>query len=496
MVRSKNSLFASLTLLILALGFVLGDSAITQMNFDSSAVAQVTGNEDGDDDEDEDDEDDPNDLTTGQVVNGNSAGVRIDATGTLSLIKNTEKTRALSRTRRQQAVAKLNPQLAKRSKLRKVSLTRLEKVAQEHLREEGRLPEELQYLAGLTSIDYVMAYPETGDIVVAGPAEGYVVDAIGRPRGKDSGKAVLELQDLVVALRAFGPDNKPTPLISVSIDPTQQGLARMQQFLSRIGGNISPRQTTQIVRGLRKSLGKQVVTFDGISPRTHFAQVLAEADYRMKLIGIGLEIPPVDITTYVEKANPSSRSNALARWFFVPNYESVRASEDGLALKLEGDGVKLVGANEVVLADGTRADSANQDRASRVFTHSFTKLYPQLARRSPVFAQLRNLIDMTIAAAAIQQSDFYGQANWEMSLFGDESQFPIEVFEAPKTVNTAVNAVWKGNRLMTPVGGGVTIQPLMALDRENLLADEDGDVADTREAVSINELPASQWWWD
>ena len=327
----RTSLFSSL-ILILAVAFVAGDAWVTQMSFSSSAHAQIRDTGDDADDEDEEDEEDDNELTTGQVVNGNSAGVRIDASGTLSLLKSKDKSKALWQARQRQAVAKLNPQIAKRSKLRKVSLTRLEKLAEQHLQEHGRLPEDMQYLAGLTSIDYVFAYPETGDVVVAGPAEGYMVDDLGRPRGMETGRAVLELQDLVVALRAFGPNKKATQLIGVSIDPTQQGLARMQQFLSRVGGNIRPGQQTQIARGLRKSLGKQVVSIDGISPRTHFAQILAEADYRMKLIGIGLEIPPVDITTYIDKAKPGSR-NALARWYFVPNYESVRVSEDGLAAK-------------------------------------------------------------------------------------------------------------------------------------------------------------------
>lgn len=44
-----------------------------------------------------------------------------------------------------------------------------------------------------------------------------------------------------------------------------------------------------IAAGLKENLGLQVVSIDGISPQTHFAQVLVEADYRMKLIGIGLE---------------------------------------------------------------------------------------------------------------------------------------------------------------------------------------------------------------
>ena len=48
-----------------------------------------------------------------------------------------------------------------------------------------------------------------------------------------------------------------------------------------------------------------MITVNGVSPKTHFAQVMVEADYRMKLIGIGLETPPVRLVSYVDRAKPS-----------------------------------------------------------------------------------------------------------------------------------------------------------------------------------------------
>ena len=48
---------------------------------------------------------------------------------------------------------------------------------------------------------------------------------------------------------------------------------------------------------------------------------------------------------------------------------------------------------------------------------------------------------------------------------------------------------------MTPVGGGVQIQATRALDQANLMADSDGQVAETRqEAMSADA--AGRWWWD
>ena len=403
-------------------------------------------------------------------------------------------------TQRRVAAAReqLNPEIARPSKLRKISLTRLEAEVSRRLENGEALSEDMIYMAGMTRIQNVFVYPDTGDIVIAGPAEGYAVDPSGRPIGVVTGRAILELQDLLVALRSFSPAGDRAQVISVSIDPTKQGLQAMQQFLNKVGRQgLTPRQTPQLVRGMQQALGLQTVTIQGISPRTHFAQVLVEADYRMKLIGIGLEKPPVKITSYIAKATPASvRRNAMQRWYFTPNYECVRASEDGLAMQLEGNGVKLIGADELVRADGTRVNSNVADAAGKAFTTSFTAQYGNLAARSPVYAQLRNLIDMSIAAAYIQQHDFYGQVGWDLGCFGREDQLPLDRYMAPRQVETAVNAIWKGNTLMTPIGGGVNIRPLQAISTENILADSSGEVFELRQQIDPRRQLPRSWWWD
>ncbi len=58
----------------------------------------------------------------------------------------------------------------------------------------------------------------------------------------------------------------------------------MQKFLSSIGGRATPDATMAIAQGLKEQLGLQTVTLKGVPHETHFAQVLVEADYRMKLI--------------------------------------------------------------------------------------------------------------------------------------------------------------------------------------------------------------------
>jgi len=422
------------------------------------------------------------------------AGVEIDATGVLR----TQRLDPLVTQQRVMAARQvIGVQAMEASPLRKVSLTRLEKAVADAA-ERGETPsEEMLSMAGLTSVQYVFFYPESGDVVVAGPAEGVFRDPGGRFLGIESAQPIVHLEDMVTALRAYAPGVAPTKSISVSIDPTPEGLARMQQFLGSLGGRAQPGQERVIAANLKQNLGMQTVTLKGVPHTTNFARVLVEADYRMKLIGIGLERLPVPMQSYTDRSSATSGSaNALQRWFFVPNYEGVSVSEDGLALKLNDRGVRLVGESERVDGGGNRVASGKVNRASEGFCQDFTKLYPKIAQRVQVYAELRNLIDVSIAAAYIQQQDFYGQADWTLSTFGDESQFAVETHNAPQQVETAVNAVWKGSTLLTPIGGGVHVQPRQALRSDRLIKESDGGSDALKQLAAPADLAGNQWWWD
>jgi hypothetical protein len=445
----------------------------------SSAVGQTTG-----------------DATQTAGAARGVAGVTVDAQGVLRAKMFADPGGQLMQERVSAARAALDPKVSAFSKLRKISLNRLEQAILDH---QGTISNEMRYLAGLQRVRYVFYYPDSKDIVLAGPAEGWATDVSGRVVGLTSRRPVIQLQDMVVALRAFAPGGSPTQEIGCSIDPTPEGLAAMQQFRRSIhlSGPPSAEEVRTIAEGMRTSLGLQNVTIRGVSPKSHFAQVLVEADYRMKLIGIGLEAPPVKMVSYVDRVKLSEVArNAMQRWFFLPDYQCVRQSDDKLAMELVGDGVKLVGEDEVVNAQGERkASTGRGNKASQAFIRSFTKKYPELAERSPVYAELRNLIDLAVAAAYLQSQDYYGKAGWKMEFFGSEQAFPVETYDIPKTVESAANAIWRGNVLGTPVGGGVQIQAGQALEGDNLLGDDKAKVSKLRETVKPN-LAKGQWWWD
>jgi len=426
-----------------------------------------------------------------------ASGIEVDANGVVRKRSMVDTSGMTARERAAAQRALMTRDVFAPSKLRKISLTRLEKAI---LDKGGVLSDEMRYLAGLQRVRYVFYYPETKDIVLAGPAEGWILDGFGRALGVQSGRPAVQLQDLVVALRAFAPGTDGAKVIGCSIDPTPEGLEALQQFVRQTPSTFQRGQEQELAprlaEGARESLGLQNVTVNGVPAKTHFAQVLVEADYRMKLIGIGLEQPPVRMTIFVDRVNPSQMArNALVRWFFVPDYNCVRVSEDSLAMELVGDGVKLVGEDEMVAEGGKRVVSGRSNAASLAFVNSFTQKYPILADRSPVYAELRNLIDLSVAAAFIQKQDYYGKAGWKMELFGNEQSMATEVYNVPKQVESTVNAVWRGSRLLTPVAGGVRIEALMAIKPENVLADEKGHVSRLHGEAKL-KLARNQWWWD
>ncbi len=400
----------------------------------------------------------------------------------------------LNRIRRAAAWRPESRDIFRPSECRKVSLNRLEQAARQVTEQGGQAPEEMLYLAGLTRVEHVFLFPESGDVVIAGPAEGWFAEADGSVFGLQSGQPVLRLEDLAAVLRAIPPESNRNAVISCSIDPTREGLARMQAFLHSIGGR--PPAAEVIVRGLRESLGPHDVTIKGIPSTTRFAQILVAADYRMKLIGIGLERPLVRIKSYVDWARPGSRQNALARWYFVPDYECVRVSEDELALELVGQAVKLISQAEMVDTSGGLQKSARRDGASEKFVAGFTRQYPLLAERVPLYAELRNMIDLSVVAAYLRQYNAYARCQWTPDWLLDEAQFVVNSFCAPKQVGTAVTAVWRRSRLMTPVGGGVRIEPAKAFDSDNLLPDEHHALYSLRGSISLDTSEDAPWWWD
>ncbi len=425
-------------------------------------------------------------------------GVSVDADGVLGL-KMFEDPGGNLRAQRLAAVkAQLPGKLFAAAKLRHVSLIRLERALAKCVA-AGQPPDDVMlHLAGLQRLEYVFCFPDRKDIVIAGPAEGWIADASGRAVGISTGRPVLELADLAVALRTFPPDSRQRVFLGCSIDPNPDSLSRLVEFQKTVPHVVRENEREEVAartaKGQQEALGFADVRVFGVPANSHFAQVLLEADYRMKLIGIGLEEPPVRMATFISALTAPPR-NALQRWWFTPNYDCVKVSDDRLAMELLGQGVQLQTEDKVIGPDGSLMDHGGPpNKASELFTQAFTKKYAEISDRLPVYAQMRNLFDLAVAAAYIRQQDFYGQTGWQASVLRDEHAFSVATLPTPKKVACVVNAVWKGNRLLSPAGGGVSAMPEAALDGKRIVKDPDGKLNAARSKQPA--APDENWWWD
>ena len=103
------------------------------------------------------------------------------------------------------------------------------------------------------------------------------------------------------------------------------------------------------------------------------------------------------------------------------------------------------------------------------------------------------MVDVLVAAAWIKKNDALAKSGWAPSVFFDNNQFDVENEVDAKTAPCVANAVWKGNLMIAPSGGGVSINASRALEDENLLADKKGVVQNARDQLVV---PAGPWWWD
>lgn len=176
--------------------------------------------------------------------------------------------------------------------IRKISLRALEAACQHYLTENsGKLPDDLKYLGGLQRVEYVFVYPEQNDIVIAGPAEGWKIDGAGNVVGETTGRPVLQLDDLVIALRCV--TSARDGGISCSINPTAAGMQALNAVLEQQRASRQPLNRNALEPKMQQAFGPQQIALTGVPVNSHFARVLVAADYRMKRLAMKLDPSPL-----------------------------------------------------------------------------------------------------------------------------------------------------------------------------------------------------------
>ncbi len=428
-------------------------------------------------------------------------GVYVDAAGVLRRAVKVQRPQGLATARlaARERPGNLDPRLT--SGLRKVSLTRLEKHVQLALA-AGRAPDDtMRNLAGLERIQFVLVYPESGEIVIAGPAGPWLVDSEGRCVSAKSGRPVVQLDDLVVLLRHAR--TSPQATFTCSIDPTEQGLARTRAVADRTRDTpLKPSQRGAWLQELRDAMGLQDIVIRGLDERTRVARVIVAADYHMKLIGMGLEPGIAEVPGYLDlvRVKPGETPPALdvLRWWFTMNYEAVATSTNRDAFEIRGQGVQVLSENEFLTQLGKRVHTGASSLTNQQFAGNFTAHFAALAQKYPVYADLQNIFDLALVSALIQQEGLAERVGWHLTCFDDPQQYAVALDPAPRQVETVINHRKIGGRhLVVGVSGGVRGEAWRQVSADKLRTDKQGTLAAQRASFGAPaNLPLERWWWD
>jgi hypothetical protein len=410
-------------------------------------------------------------ITTDGVLN-NAA---IDATGQLRQL-------------RLKAMEQVPADLNKPTPLRMVSLKNLEAAIAKHVQDGNALPDAVKYLAGLQQIQYVLVYPEQHDIVLAGPAEGWKVDAKGYIVGAQSGRPVMLLDDLLVALRTARQAAQGG--INCSIDPTSEGLTRLKAYVSKLSTIGDPNTT---ISNIQQTLGDQKISIQGVPGTTHFARVLVAADYRMKRLAMNFEPAPIqNFPSYMQMVSAKGRgmNNMLPRWWLAPEYQPVLRSPDGLAWELRGGTVKALTEEDYLNSDGSRQHTGKASPLAQKWADNMTARFDELAVAEPVFGQMRNCMELAIIGALIAKENLADKAGFSMPLLMDAGRVELQEFPVPRQVPSQASVLKKGHNWIISASGGVQIHGWLTLQKS--------ETSEKVGAVRTKAAPAdaNRWWWN
>ncbi len=388
-----------------------------------------------------------------------------------------------------------NTDVRTNSVLRLISLPKLEQRVTDLLASGQAIPDDVRNLAGVSRVQYLMTFPETGDVVIGGPAADWAEDETGRSISTADGRPVLQLDDLIVLARTFSNDGRS--FFMCSIDPEQEQVRAVNDFVRDNRRFLNKRTAARFTQELEQILGLQKVIVDGVPADSRVAKVIVEADYRMKQIGIG-EVQGVSgMKSYFELLTRSeqrgSGSMDALRWWLAVGYEAIRMSASGNAFEFSGDAVRCLAEDQIVNADGSRDATGKAHGANARFAQLFTQHFSELAEADSIFADLQNVFGLAMVSALLNSQGMAQAAHLDSEAFSAVVAEPVDV--PTQLMTSAAHRIFSGRHVVVQVAGGVRV------DATSVVCDTDRFQESARLSKTATDASrighgSKAWWWD
>jgi len=388
-----------------------------------------------------------------------------------------------------------NTDIRAASDLRLISLPKLERRIANLLASGRAIPEDIRNLAGVSRVQYLMIYPETGDVVIGGPAGDWTEDEAGRIVSTVGGRPVLQLDDLIVLARTFS--NGGPSFFMCSIDPKQQQVKAVNDFVRGHRRSLNPRTAAKFTQDLERMLGLQNVIVNGVPHDSRVAKVIVDADYRMKQIGIGVVQGVPKMKSYFELLTRSERrgrrSMDALRWWLAVGYEAIQISAIGNSFEFSGNAVRCLAEDQIVNPDGSRNATGEAGGANARFAQLFTRHFSELAETDSVFADLQNVFGLAMVSALLNSQGLADTAH--LNSEGLRAVATCNVNVPSELMTSATYRVFSGRHVVVQVAGGVRVDAASAVRDTDRFQVSDRLSTTASDASPIGHASAA-WWWD
>lgn len=205
-----------------------------------------------------------------------------------------------------------------------------------------------------------------------------------------------------------------------------------------------------------------------------------------------LDSPVNELPSYLEMAkNKRHASNQNPRWWMACNYDALTRNEDKTAWKLSGQGVKTMTEQDLVVDDGSTKQTGRTDKVAQAWADKMTDTYGDLSNKMPIFADLRNLMDLTVVATLIAQESLAERAEIDLSVLRDSDDVELVKYTAPKALAPQCSFVKGRSGWIVTASGGVDINGFEVVQNQKV----DQSVTDVRKAA-LKTNGGDTWWWN
>ena len=423
-------------------------------------------------------------LTPTVVTTGVVGGVSVNAESILSQQEVAIDAQVLSQLK--QGLKSSDQDVSKKTDMRMISLKALNQQLQNAVENNQPIPVDVQFMAGLQRIKYLIVDKENNDIVIGGPAEGIVSDEFGNVVGSESGLPAIHLEDFLVALRS-ATEARTGQGVSVSMDPTPEGVRNLRALYANHN-----QFTPELVDDIQAAMGEHVISLTGVPKDTRFSQILVAADYRMKRLAMGLARSKAkNLPSVIEMAAKArNKMRGAPRMWMECNYQPLATDEAHDVWELRGQGVRVLTENAFFDKDGDSVVAKKGNKFASKWADRLTDRYEEVAKSETVFGDLRNLMDLSVVAAVIERESLVNKTGVDISnLLNDNIRY--ESRPVPETLPTQcsfINVAAKG--YIVTASGGVQVDSWSVAEKS--------EVVPGVEKIAQIALAShtDRWWWN